>query len=36
LFERLLAGDWNDREFLVIPPGKQLRACYDGSIMAAE
>ena len=35
LFEHLFAGDWNEREFVVVPPGKQLRACYDGRIMAA-
>lgn len=36
LFERLLSRDWNEAEFLVVPPGKRVVARYDGSIMAAE
>ena len=35
LFERFLAGDWSDSDFLVVPPGRQVCARYDGSIMAA-
>ena len=34
-FNRLLAGDWNSREFLVVPPGKRVQARYDESVMAA-
>jgi hypothetical protein len=36
IFERLLSGDWNEREFLVVPPGKRVVCRYDGSIFAAE
>jgi hypothetical protein len=35
IFERLLSGDWNDREFLVVPPGKHVEARHDGTIMVA-
>lgn len=35
MFERLVAGDWDDREFLVVPPGKRVVVKYDGSIFAA-
>lgn len=34
-FERLLAGGWDTREFLIVPPGKQVQARYDRSVMAA-
>jgi hypothetical protein len=35
IFERLLAGDWNDREFLVVQPGQRIEARHDGSVVAA-
>jgi hypothetical protein len=35
IFERLLAGEWTDAEFLVVPPGKRVEARWDGSIFAA-
>jgi hypothetical protein len=35
IFERLLGGDWNEREFLVVAPGKRVQVRYDGSIFAA-
>ena len=35
IFERLLSGDWSEPEFLVVPPGKRIRAKYDGTIVAA-
>ena len=35
IFERLLSGDWSEPEFLVVPPGKRIRAKHDGTIMAA-
>jgi hypothetical protein len=36
LFERLLSGDWDENEFLVVPPGWRVTANYDGSIMGKE
>ncbi|MBI3664659.1 MAG: DUF1638 domain-containing protein [Acidobacteria bacterium] len=36
LFERLLAGRWNEQEFLVVPPGWRVAARYDEDIMVAE
>jgi hypothetical protein len=36
LFRRLLLGDWNDAEFLVVPPGHRIVACPDRGIIAAE
>ncbi len=36
LFRRLLAGEWDERDFLIVPPGYKLSACYDDRIMAAE
>jgi hypothetical protein len=35
IFERLLSGDWDDNDFLVVPPGKKIVTTYDGRIMAA-
>lgn len=34
-FARLAAGDWNEREFVVVKPGETIEARHDGSIMAA-
>lgn len=36
LFERLLAGAWDEQEFLVVPPGWRVTASYDGEILQAE
>jgi hypothetical protein len=36
LFHRLLAGDWDDREFLVVPPGHRIIATYDERIVATQ
>jgi hypothetical protein len=33
LFDRLLAGDWNDRDFLVVPPGHRIASSYDHRVM---
>jgi hypothetical protein len=35
IFERLIAGEWDEREFLVVPPGATVEARHDGSIFAA-
>ena len=32
LFRRLMSGDW-DEDFLVVPPGKQIRASYDDDVI---
>jgi hypothetical protein len=36
LFRRLLAGEWDERDFLVVAPGRRIAACYDDRIVAAE
>ncbi len=36
LFEQLLAGVWDDRDFLVVPPGWRVRACYNEGILDKE
>jgi hypothetical protein len=36
LIRRLVDGPWNDREFLVVPPGGRIVASYDESIVAAQ
>jgi hypothetical protein len=36
LFASLTAGDWDEREFLVVPPGWRVKAVYDGGIMDKE
>ena len=32
LLRRLISGDWND-DFLVVPPGKRIRASYDDDVI---
>ena len=34
LIEKLVDGQWNEREFLVVPPGGQIAASYDEQIVA--
>ncbi len=36
LIQRLVNGDWNDREFLVLQPGERIVARYDEGIIAKE
>jgi hypothetical protein len=36
LFQRLVDGAWDDREFLVVPPGFRISAHYNAGIIAAE
>jgi hypothetical protein len=36
LFERLLAGNWDENDFLVVPPGWRVTATYDSSIIDKE
>jgi hypothetical protein len=36
LIRKLLSGDWNETEFLVVKPGQTIRPTYDNSIVAAE
>ena len=35
LLERLVNGDWNSDDFLVVPPGHQVVVTYDDTIIAA-
>ena len=35
IFERLVDGDWDGPEFLVVEPGRTVRPRYDGGIMEA-
>jgi hypothetical protein len=36
LIQRLVNGEWNEKEFLVVPPGQRVAASYDHGIIAAE
>ena len=36
LFQRLLAGDWNEEEFLIVPPGWRVTATYGTDILDKE
>ena len=36
LFERLVAGDWDDNDFLVLPPGWRVKPTYDGGVIDKE
>ena len=36
LFERLVAGEWDEADFLVVPPGWRVKPTYDGGIIDKE
>lgn len=36
LFEKLVGGDWDEGEFLVVPPGRRIVARYDDEILGVE
>ena len=36
LLERLVAGDWHEADFLVVPPGWRVKATYDGGVIGKE
>ena len=36
LFQRLVDGAWDDREFLIVPPGWRITAHYNAGIITAE
>jgi hypothetical protein len=36
LFERLLAGDWSEQDFLIVPPGYRVAVTYDTGIIDKE
>jgi hypothetical protein len=36
LIEKLVAGDWDEKEFLVVPPGRRIVARFDGDIVGVE
>jgi Protein of unknown function (DUF1638) len=36
LFERLVCGQWDERDFLLVPPGWRVTATYDGKVMDKE
>jgi len=36
LFERLVAGSWDEADFLVVPPGWRVKPTYDGGVIDKE
>jgi hypothetical protein len=36
LLERLVAGDWDEADFLVVPPGWRAKATYDDGVIGKE
>jgi hypothetical protein len=35
MVQRLVNGEWNEREFLIVQPGERIEARYDGTIFSA-
>ena len=35
LLQRLISGDWNE-DFLIVPPGQEIRETYDDDVVGAE
>ena len=35
LIQRLVNGEWDPKEFLVVPPGHQIAASYDDGVIKA-
>jgi hypothetical protein len=35
LIERLVNGQWDPKEFLVVPPGHHIEASYDDGVIKA-
>jgi hypothetical protein len=36
LMKRFIAGDWDNERFLVVPPGKKVKASYDERVIDIE
>ncbi|MBZ5580246.1 MAG: DUF1638 domain-containing protein [Acidobacteriia bacterium] len=36
LFAKLVSGDWDEANFLIVPPGWRVKATYDGGILEKE
>jgi len=36
ILERMVNGDWNSENFLVVPPGHRVAAAYDGTLVRSE
>ena len=36
LFERLVSGEWDERDYLIVPPGRQVGVTYDDNIVRSE
>lgn len=36
LFHKLVSGDWNEKDFLIVPPGWRVKAVYEGRVLDKE
>ena len=36
LFERLVSGDWNEHDFLIVPPGWKVSATFNTGVLDKE